>query len=97
LDISYNVDAREQFLSNLKGIVDPKKKWKIIRVEIIAAFDEYSHQLEKERSKRSLRSLCRELYSQMLLSHVFFLEVGNRTPIQSKVITILVAGPRIRN
>ncbi|XP_024383277.1 uncharacterized protein [Physcomitrium patens] len=45
------VDATEQFLSKLKGVVDPERKRKIIGAEFIAVFDEFSHRLEREIGK----------------------------------------------
>ncbi|KAF5180360.1 GMP synthase [glutamine-hydrolyzing]-like [Thalictrum thalictroides] len=40
------VDATEQFLSKLKGVVDPETKRKIIGKEFICIFDEFAQELE---------------------------------------------------
>ncbi len=40
------VDAREQFMSKLKGVSDPEEKRKIIGREFIEVFDAESHQFE---------------------------------------------------
>lgn len=40
------IDAKERFLSKLKGISDPEEKRKIIGNEFVAVFDEESHKIE---------------------------------------------------
>src|SRR5574337_1685440 len=40
-----SVDARERFLTRLKGVVDPEEKRKIIGAEFIAVFEEESRRL----------------------------------------------------
>ncbi|KAM7259520.1 hypothetical protein ACFE04_015261 [Oxalis oulophora] len=46
------VDASERFLSELKGVVDPEKKRKIIGKEFIAVFDAFASDLESKLGKR---------------------------------------------
>ncbi|PSS11400.1 GMP synthase [Actinidia chinensis var. chinensis] len=46
------VDATEQFLSNLKGVVDPEVKRKIIGKEFISIFDAFAQDLEHKLGKR---------------------------------------------
>ncbi|KAK9143755.1 hypothetical protein Syun_013155 [Stephania yunnanensis] len=46
------VDATEQFLRNLKGIVDPETKRKIIGREFILIFDMFAQDLEHKLGKR---------------------------------------------
>lgn len=40
------IDAKDRFLSKLKGISDPEEKRKIIGNEFVAVFDEESHKIE---------------------------------------------------
>lgn len=40
------IDAKERFLSKLKGVSDPEEKRKIIGNEFVAVFDEESHKIE---------------------------------------------------
>ena len=46
------VDATEQFLSNLKGVVDPEVKRKIIGKEFISIFDAFAQDLEHKLGNR---------------------------------------------
>ncbi|XP_057462043.1 uncharacterized protein LOC130752324 [Actinidia eriantha] len=46
------VDATKQFLSNLKGVVDPEVKRKIIGKEFISIFDAFAQDLEHKLGKR---------------------------------------------
>ncbi|XXG54203.1 hypothetical protein AAC387_Pa03g2147 [Persea americana] len=46
------VDATDQFLSKLKGVVDPESKRKVIGREIINAFDDFAQRLDQELGKR---------------------------------------------
>ncbi|OVA14029.1 GMP synthase [Macleaya cordata] len=46
------VDATEQFLSKLKGVVDPETKRKIIGKEFICIFDDFATDLEKKLGKK---------------------------------------------
>lgn len=45
------VDATDQFLSKLKGVVDPESKRKVIGREIINAFDDFAQRLDQELGK----------------------------------------------
>lgn len=40
------IDAKDRFMSKLKGIADPEEKRKIIGNEFVAVFDEESHKIE---------------------------------------------------
>lgn len=62
------VDATEQFLSKLKGVVDPEKKRKIIGAEFIAVFDEFSHRLEREIGKKPAFLVQGTLYPDVIES-----------------------------
>jgi GMP synthase (glutamine-hydrolysing) len=42
------VDATDQFLSKLKGVIEPEKKRKIIGNEFIEVFDDEAHTIERE-------------------------------------------------
>ncbi|KAG9452073.1 hypothetical protein H6P81_004977 [Aristolochia fimbriata] len=46
------VDASDEFLSKLKGVVDPEVKRKIIGKEFISVFDEFSKGLEQKLGKK---------------------------------------------
>lgn len=62
------VDATEQFLSKLKGVVDPERKRKIIGAEFIAVFDEFSHRLEREIGKKPTFLVQGTLYPDVIES-----------------------------
>ena len=46
------VDASDQFLTKLKGVVDPEVKRKIIGQEFINIFDDFAHKLEQKLGER---------------------------------------------
>ncbi|RWR80511.1 GMP synthase glutamine-hydrolyzing [Cinnamomum micranthum f. kanehirae] len=46
------VDASDQFLTKLKGVVDPEVKRKIIGKEFINIFDDFAHDLEQKLGER---------------------------------------------
>jgi GMP synthase (glutamine-hydrolysing) len=62
------VDATDQFLSKLKGVVDPERKRKIIGAEFIAVFDEFSHRLEREIGKKPTFLVQGTLYPDVIES-----------------------------
>lgn len=62
------VDATDQFLSKLKGVVDPERKRKIIGAEFIAVFDEFSHRLESEIGKKPTFLVQGTLYPDVIES-----------------------------
>lgn len=62
------VDATDQFLSKLKGVVDPERKRKIIGAEFIAVFDEFAHTLEREIGKKPTFLVQGTLYPDVIES-----------------------------
>uniref|UniRef100_UPI001CB9A6EF GMP synthase [glutamine-hydrolyzing]-like n=1 Tax=Erigeron canadensis TaxID=72917 RepID=UPI001CB9A6EF len=57
------VDASVQFLGELKGVVDPEKKRKIIGKEFISIFDAFAHDLEKTLGTKPTYLVQGTLYS----------------------------------
>ncbi|KAI3873417.1 hypothetical protein MKW98_008069 [Papaver atlanticum] len=62
------VDAVEKFLGELKGVVDPEKKRKIIGKEFITVFDEFATKLEKEIGKKPAFLVQGTLYPDVIES-----------------------------
>lgn len=62
------VDASERFLSELKGVVDPETKRKIIGREFINIFDEFAHELEKKHGKKPAFLVQGTLYPDVIES-----------------------------
>lgn len=62
------VDAAEQFLSELKGVVDPEKKRKIIGKEFIGTFDAFAHDLEQKLGKKPSYLVQGTLYPDVIES-----------------------------
>lgn len=62
------VDAAEQFLSELKGVVDPEKKRKIIGKEFISTFDAFAHDLEQKLGKKPSYLVQGTLYPDVIES-----------------------------
>lgn len=62
------VDATEQFLSKLKGVVDPETKRKIIGKEFICIFDAFAHDLEQKLGKRPTYLVQGTLYPDVIES-----------------------------
>ena len=62
------VDASEQFLSHLKGVVDPETKRKIIGKEFINIFDEFAKELEKKHGKKPAFLVQGTLYPDVIES-----------------------------
>ncbi|KAK0586617.1 hypothetical protein LWI29_009764 [Acer saccharum] len=62
------VDATEQFLSKLKGVVDPEMKRKIIGKEFICVFDDFAHKLEQELGKKPAYLVQGTLYPDVIES-----------------------------
>lgn len=62
------VDATEQFLSKLKGVVDPEMKRKIIGKEFICIFDEFAQELEQKLGKRPAYLVQGTLYPDVIES-----------------------------
>ncbi|CAI9094086.1 OLC1v1029744C1 [Oldenlandia corymbosa var. corymbosa] len=62
------VDATEQFLSQLKGVVDPEVKRKIIGKEFINIFDAFAHDLEQKLGTRPAYLVQGTLYPDVIES-----------------------------
>ncbi|XP_074304298.1 uncharacterized protein LOC141639016 [Silene latifolia] len=62
------VNATEKFLSELKGVVDPERKRKIIGKEFICIFDEFAQELEKKFGKRPTYLVQGTLYPDVIES-----------------------------
>ncbi|KAM5574255.1 hypothetical protein ABKV19_013646 [Rosa sericea] len=62
------VDASEQFLSKLKGVVDPEVKRKIIGKEFICIFDDFAHELEKKLGRKPSYLVQGTLYPDVIES-----------------------------
>lgn len=62
------VDAVEQFLSKLKGAVDPEVKRKIIGKEFICIFDAFAHDLEQKTGKKPAYLVQGTLYPDVIES-----------------------------
>ncbi|XP_010533677.1 PREDICTED: uncharacterized protein LOC104809396 [Tarenaya hassleriana] len=62
------VDASEQFLSQLKGVVDPETKRKIIGKEFINIFDQFAHDLEQKLGKKPTYLVQGTLYPDVIES-----------------------------
>ncbi|MBA0609570.1 hypothetical protein Godav_021603 [Gossypium davidsonii] len=62
------VDASEQFLSKLKGVVDPEMKRKIIGKEFICIFDAFAHELEQKLGKKPAFLVQGTLYPDVIES-----------------------------
>ncbi|KAB2632747.1 GMP synthase [glutamine-hydrolyzing]-like [Pyrus ussuriensis x Pyrus communis] len=62
------VDATEQFLSKLKGVVDPETKRKMIGKEFICIFDAFAHDLEQKLGKRPTYLVQGTLYPDVIES-----------------------------
>lgn len=62
------VDASEQFLSKLKGVVDPETKRKIIGKEFICIFDDFAQELEKKLGKKPAYLVQGTLYPDVIES-----------------------------
>nr|GMC80745.1 GMP synthase [glutamine-hydrolyzing] [Ipomoea batatas] len=62
------VDATEQFLSKLKGVVDPEMKRKIIGKEFICIFDKFAHDLEQKLGNRPAYLVQGTLYPDVIES-----------------------------
>ena len=62
------VDATDQFLSKLKGVVDPETKRKIIGKEFISIFDDFAQELEKKLGKRPSYLVQGTLYPDVIES-----------------------------
>ncbi|BBH03369.1 GMP synthase glutamine-hydrolyzing, putative / glutamine amidotransferase, putative [Prunus dulcis] len=62
------VDATDQFLSELKGVVDPEKKRKIIGKEFISIFDAFANDLEKKLGRKPSYLVQGTLYPDVIES-----------------------------
>ncbi|PQM35763.1 GMP synthase [Prunus yedoensis var. nudiflora] len=62
------VDATDQFLSELKGVVDPEKKRKIIGKEFISIFDAFAHDLEQKLGRKPSYLVQGTLYPDVIES-----------------------------
>ncbi|XP_042510317.1 GMP synthase [glutamine-hydrolyzing] [Macadamia integrifolia] len=62
------VDATEQFLSKLKGVVDPEAKRKIIGREFICVFDDFAQDLEHKLGKKPVFLVQGTLYPDVIES-----------------------------
>ena len=62
------VDAVEQFLSKLKGVVDPEAKRKIIGKEFICIFDAFAHDMEQKTGKKPAYLVQGTLYPDVIES-----------------------------
>ncbi|KAH1106218.1 hypothetical protein J1N35_009986 [Gossypium stocksii] len=82
------VDATEQFLSKLKGVVDPELKRKIIGKEFICVFDAFAKELENNLGKKPAFLVQGTLYPDVIESCPPP-ETGRTTLTQSKVIIML--------
>ena len=62
------VDATNQFLSKLKGVVDPEMKRKIIGKEFISSFDAFGQDLEHKFGKKPVYLVQGTLYPDVIES-----------------------------
>lgn len=62
------VDATNKFLSELKGVVDPEKKRKIIGKEFISIFDAFAHDLEEKLGRKPSYLVQGTLYPDVIES-----------------------------
>lgn len=62
------IDATHEFLSKLKGVVDPEAKRKIIGKEFIAVFDEFAKDLELKIGHRPTYLVQGTLYPDVIES-----------------------------
>ncbi|GAV83869.1 GATase domain-containing protein/GMP_synt_C domain-containing protein, partial [Cephalotus follicularis] len=62
------VDASERFLSELKGVVDPEAKRKIIGKEFISIFDDFAQDLEDKLGKKPAYLVQGTLYPDVIES-----------------------------
>ncbi|KAK8480349.1 hypothetical protein V6N13_041064 [Hibiscus sabdariffa] len=62
------VDASDQFLSKLKGVVDPEMKRKIIGKEFICIFDAFAQELEQKLGKKPAFLVQGTLYPDVIES-----------------------------
>ncbi|XP_077225848.1 GMP synthase (glutamine-hydrolyzing), putative / glutamine amidotransferase [Tasmannia lanceolata] len=62
------VDATDQFLTKLKGVVDPEQKRKIIGKEFICIFDDFAQQLEHKLGKKPVFLVQGTLYPDVIES-----------------------------
>lgn len=62
------VDATDQFLGKLKGVVDPETKRKIIGKEFISIFDDFAQELEQKLGKRPSYLVQGTLYPDVIES-----------------------------
>lgn len=62
------VDATDQFLSKLKGVVDPEMKRKIIGKEFICIFDAFAHELGQKLGKKPAYLVQGTLYPDVIES-----------------------------
>lgn len=62
------VDATEQFLNKLKGVVDPEVKRKIIGKEFISIFDAFAHDLEQKLGRKPVYLVQGTLYPDVIES-----------------------------
>ncbi|XP_040987559.1 GMP synthase [glutamine-hydrolyzing]-like [Juglans microcarpa x Juglans regia] len=62
------VDAKDQFLSKLKGVVDPEIKRKIIGKEFISIFDAFAQELEGKLGKKPAYLVQGTLYPDVIES-----------------------------
>lgn len=62
------VDASNEFLSKLKGVVDPEMKRKIIGKEFISIFDAFAHELEQKLGKKPAYLVQGTLYPDVIES-----------------------------
>ncbi|XP_031268900.1 uncharacterized protein LOC116137009 [Pistacia vera] len=62
------VDATDQFLSKLKGVVDPEMKRKIIGREFICIFDAFANELEQKLGKKPAYLVQGTLYPDVIES-----------------------------
>ncbi|MBA0763903.1 hypothetical protein Gotri_013297, partial [Gossypium trilobum] len=82
------VDATEQFLSKLKGVVDPELKRKIIGKEFICVFGAFAKELENNLGKKPAFLVQGTLYPDVIESCPHQ-ELEELTLTQSKVIIML--------
>ncbi|KAJ6703581.1 GMP SYNTHASE-RELATED [Salix viminalis] len=62
------VDASNEFLGKLKGVVDPEMKRKIIGKEFISIFDAFAHKLEQKLGKKPAYLVQGTLYPDVIES-----------------------------
>ncbi|CAM8884444.1 unnamed protein product [Rhodiola kirilowii] len=62
------IDAKDEFLTKLKGVVDPEAKRKIIGKEFIAVFDEFAKDLERKTGKNPTYLVQGTLYPDVIES-----------------------------